>query len=135
MSEDIISLAALGVSIVGMPITYYLAIRNAKNNECNKEIDSLCLLSDDILKTALDIYGQQPSIQTYHLMIAYHKKLQIKCETIKEIGDFEKYPRDTIRKIKQIITDKLYQNNSGQALASLIILLSELERFYRKKFY
>ncbi|HDR0626813.1 TPA: hypothetical protein ACPDW7_001854 [Pasteurella multocida] len=139
MSELIVSVLALIISIIGIPIGYYLGSRTAKNNECNKEIDALEELTETILRECLNTYSSEKTdtgLMSYHLMVAYHKKLQMKCTNIKDYGSFDDYPRELLRKIKQNITDKLFCNDEkASAIATIVILLSSLNDFYKKKFW
>lgn len=71
-SADIIAIIALVVSIIAIPIGYFLGARNARHSAHNEAIDTLQELCDNIFKDALRIHKETPSVDEtdFHLMIA-----------------------------------------------------------------
>lgn len=87
-SSEVISIVALLVSIIAIPIGYFLGARNARHNAHNEAIDSLQELCNKIFEDALRVHKQAASLNEgdFHLMIAYHKRLQGKCTEIMELA-------------------------------------------------
>lgn len=137
-SADIIAIIALVVSILAIPIGYFLGARNARHNAHNELIDRLQELCDKIFDDALEIHKANTRDDTdYHLMVAYHKRLQDKCAEIKELSNSNFYPRHEIREVKQVTTDQLFSDNQktrDAAIRSLIYKLNAVYSQYHKKF-
>lgn len=138
-SADIIAIIALLVSIIAIPIGYLLGSRNARHNAHNEAIDTLQELCNRIFEDALRIHKNNSSSDEtdFHLMIAYHRRLQAKCAEIKELAQNDFYPRLEVREVKQVTTDYLFSDNQeirNVAIRSLIYKLDAVYSQYHKKF-
>lgn len=138
-TADIIALISLAISIIGIPIGYYLGGRNIRNSTYNVAIDDLTSQCNKVFETALDIHKNSDRCESnYHLMIAHHKLLQSKCSQIKKLVGSNHYPRNELMEIKKITTDQLFSENEQQqkaAIRHLIYKLTPLIEYYEKKFY
>ncbi|MDO9758051.1 hypothetical protein F9874_10110 [Glaesserella parasuis] len=139
-TSDIISSFALFFSIIIVPISYYLGVRNIKNSTYNNEIDSLSELLDKIYNEAIDIHQcwskETVDIHT-QIMIANHKRLQTKCSRLQDICS-SNYPRNELRRAKQILTDHLLSEDEAvrkTAIRDLIYRLDDIQACYKKMFF
>ncbi|AFU18666.1 MULTISPECIES: hypothetical protein [Actinobacillus] len=139
-TDNIISSLSLLVSIIGIPIGYYLGGRNIRNSAYNAAIDDLEKLCQKIFDESMQIHKNgDRSESNYHLMIANHKLLQSKCSSIQCLKNNQTgYPRNELREVKQIITGQLFSEDSEEqntAIRNLIYKLTPLIEHYPKKFY
>lgn len=138
-TSDIISTISLIVSIVGIPIGYYLGGRNSRNSTYNNAIDELEKLCQKTFNDAMKIEKSTAKNESdYHLMIANHKLLQSKCSQLKSLSNQTKYPREELLDVKKITTDQLFSEDElvqKAAIRNLIYKLVPLTEFYAKKFY
>ena len=139
--SDLIAFSALIVSIFALPISYILGARGLKNTAYNGELSKLSDLCDLVFTEALNIHKKTQSNLSdemdYHLMIAFHKRLQSKCLEIKSLSNSERYPRMELREVKQATTDHLVSENlevRNTAMRGLIYKLDALKTFFTPKF-
>ncbi|TCJ96179.1 hypothetical protein EV694_1731 [Volucribacter psittacicida] len=140
-TSDLISFLALLFSVLLVPISYYLGIRNIINSTYNNEIDSLGMLLDKIHNEAVNIHKNwDPKLIDIHtqIMIANHRRLQTKCDQLESIRRSKKgYPKNELRIAKQILTDRLlseYEITRKTAIRELIYRLDDIKLFYKKVF-
>ncbi|HDR1137459.1 TPA: hypothetical protein ACY36D_001099 [Pasteurella multocida] len=139
-TSDYIALIALFVSVIATPISYYLGVRNIINTTYNAEIDALSVLLDKTYNEAINIHQNwsMDSIDIHtQIMIATHKKLQIKCSQLQDILS-KKYPSDELRRIKRILTDHLLSEDEivrKTAIRDLIYRLEDIQINYKKQFF
>ncbi|OCG39336.1 hypothetical protein A9G28_09755 [Gilliamella sp. Fer1-1] len=140
-ASDYISLTSLFFTLLGIPIGYYLGCRSARHAKYNELIDNLENINQKVLELFLDIYHRNNfEISDYHLMVAYHKKIQRHSYELKVIGKFKEFSdlNRLLLELKKILTNKLFSEKldvKQQALSELVIKLDAINCLYPKKFF
>lgn len=140
-TSDYISLISLIFTVFGIPTGYYLGCRSARHAKYNELIDNLENINQKVLELFLEIYHKNESeICDYHLMVAYHKKIQRHSEELKSIGRLDSINdlNRLLLEIKKILTDKLFSEKveiKQKALSELVINLDAINSLYPKKFF
>ncbi|MDU6937779.1 MAG: hypothetical protein E6369_00975 [Haemophilus parainfluenzae] len=139
--SDKIAFLALIFSVIALPIGYILGARNLRNTTYNSELSKLAELCDSVFTEAINIHKKRNSNLNdevdFHLMVAFHKRLQSKCLEIKELSKNDAYPWNELREVKQVITDQLVSDDKNirdTAIRGLIYKLDRLKKFFQYKF-
>ncbi|HAS8391369.1 TPA: hypothetical protein I7735_08120 [Vibrio vulnificus] len=131
--QDYAGWFSLAVTIFGWPIVYILGLRANRKVEINKSIDQLDDAVENLRKFAASLEAKEFANSDYQTMVAYFSRIRNICYRIEQLDSKLVRPAQTLRELKKVATDELFDPNTKlNAHAKILRIEMDLLNHYRK---
>ncbi|EOW9108833.1 hypothetical protein ACN1YD_001668 [Vibrio cholerae] len=132
-SQDYAGWFSLAVTIFGWPIVYILGLRANRKVEINKSIDQLDDAVENLRKFTASLETKEFENADYQTMVAYFNRVRNICSRIEQLDPKLTRPVETLRELKRISTDEVFNKDMKATAHSKILRIEiELVNYYKK---
>lgn len=131
-SPDYTAYISLLITVVGWPVVFFIGRHTNKNIEVNKSIDALDTSIIALRERASRVSNEFKN-SDYHTMLALFNQVQLGCTRIEQIDKKLTKPTDTLRALKRLATDELFEStNKDEVISKMLGLQFTLNCYYKK---
>lgn len=131
-STDYTGYISLMITVIGWPVVFFIGRHTNKNLEINKSIDALDTAIINLREKA-SLVGASFKNSDYLTMIAMFNHVKLCCSRIEQLDKDRKSPSDTLRALKRLVTDNLFEEvNKDEVISKILTLQYTLNCYYKK---